>query len=65
MGSESEEPGFGTSLLLGLVVVVIAMQLPLVGGALHVLVLLTGLGLLIEAAVYGWQASLDDEYAGA
>jgi cytoskeletal protein CcmA (bactofilin family) len=55
LGFESGATRFGISLLVGLVLVLIAMNLPWVGGILRLLVILTGLGLLSEAALRGWQ----------
>ncbi len=63
MGFEPEDAGFGMSLLVGLVVVLVGMNLPFVGGLLRVLVMVTGLGLLIHAVRYSWNASREDEYA--
>ena len=47
--------GFGMALLLGLVVVVVLMNLPFVGGLLRVLVGLAGMGLVITTAADLWQ----------
>ena len=63
MGLEPEDTGFGMSLLVGLVVVLVGMNLPFVGGLLRVLVMVTGLGLLIDAVRYGWHRRGEDEYA--
>ncbi len=56
-GFEPEEAhGFGMSLLVGLVVVLVAMNLPFVGDLLRLAVVLTGLGMLVDAVLYGWHA---------
>jgi cytoskeletal protein CcmA (bactofilin family) len=47
--------GFGTALLLGLVIVGVAVNLPFVGGLLRLLVGLTGMGLLIVAVRDSWR----------
>ncbi len=63
MDFELEDTGFGMPLLVGLVVVLVGMNLPFVGGSLRVLVMVTGLGLLIDAVMYGWLGGGADEYA--
>lgn len=63
MGFEPEDAGFGLSLLVGLVVVLIGMNLPFVGGLLRVLVIVTGLGLLIDALRSAWLERRADPYA--
>ncbi len=50
------------SLFVGLAVVLIGMNLPFVGGLLGVLVMVTGLGLLVDAARYGWLRGGEDTY---
>ncbi len=55
VGFEPEDIHFGTSLLVGLVVVLVGMNLPFVGGLLRLLVILTGLGLLTQAAMHAWR----------
>lgn len=55
---------FGMSLLVGLLVVVIAMNLPFVGGILRLLVVMVGVGMIIIAAIDAWQHRLGDGYAG-
>ncbi len=62
LGFEPGDTGFGMSLFVGLVVVLIGMNLPFVGGLLGVLVMVTGLGLLVDAARYGWLRSGEDTY---
>jgi len=62
MGFEPEDIGFGLSLLVGLVVVLVGMNLPFVGGILRLLVVLTGLGLLVDA-MGGWYGRGEDTYA--
>jgi cytoskeletal protein CcmA (bactofilin family)/predicted anti-sigma-YlaC factor YlaD len=47
--------GFGAALLLGLVLVIAAMNLPFVGGVLRVLVGLAGMGLVIVTALDAWR----------
>lgn len=55
-GSEPESPhGFGTALLVGLVLLVVLMNLPWVGVVLRLLVGLAGLGLVVTTAQAGWQ----------
>lgn len=56
-GGEAAEGlrGFSLALLAGLVVLVIGMHLPLVGGPLRVVVVLTGLGLLFRKARDVWE----------
>jgi hypothetical protein len=51
---------FGLALLLGLVLVVAAMNLPFVGGVLRLLVGLAGMGLVITTARDMWQESRRD-----
>jgi cytoskeletal protein CcmA (bactofilin family) len=48
---------FGIALLVGLVVVTVAMEFPLVGPPVTFVVLLTGLGLLAQRAQSWWKAS--------
>ena len=62
MGFEPEDTGFGTSLLVGLVVVLVGMNLPFVGGLARALVVVTGLGLLVEAARDAWDRRGEDTY---
>ncbi|NNL66969.1 MAG: polymer-forming cytoskeletal protein, partial [Myxococcales bacterium] len=53
---EAESPyAFGASLLLGLAIVLVAANLPFLGGLVKILVLLTGLGLLLSTASEAWQ----------
>jgi len=47
--------GFGVVLLVGLAVTLVAMSLPWVGGLVAVIVVLTGTGLLVEAARDLWR----------
>ncbi len=55
-GSESESVwAFGTSLLLGLVILGVAANLPFLGGLVRFLVLLTGLGLLVTTGYEAWK----------
>ena len=49
--------GFGSALLLGLVILVIAVNLPFVGGLIRLLVGLTGMGLLAVSAIDAWRSS--------
>jgi hypothetical protein len=46
-------------LLVGLVIVLVGMNLPFVGGLLRLLVILTGLGLLVDAVRSGWLGRAD------
>ena len=62
-GFDPDAYGFGMSLLVGLVVVLIAMNLPFVGGLLRLLVVVTGLGLLVDGVRYGWHARGEETYA--
>ena len=62
MGFEPENTGFGTSLLVGLVVVLVGMNLPFVGGLARALIVVTGLGLLVEAARDAWDRRGEDTY---
>ncbi len=48
---------FGLALLVGLLVVILAITVPYVGGLVRVVVLLCGLGLLTERAVAAWRAA--------
>jgi anti-sigma factor RsiW len=53
------DPGshaFGLALLVGLTVVIVAIELPFLGAPVTVLIVLTGLGLLVERARHAWQA---------
>ena len=43
--------GFGAALAVGLLVVVLATHLPLIGGLIRILAVLTGLGLLVDHAL--------------
>ena len=63
IGFEPEDTSFGMPLLVGLVVVLIGMNLPFVGGLLVALVMLTGLGLLIQAVMFGWHGRRVDTFA--
>lgn len=47
--------GFGTALLLGLVIVAVAMNLPFLGAPLRLLVGLAGMGLLVVTAIDTWR----------
>ncbi len=51
MDFDPEETGLGRPLLVGLVVVLVGMNLPFLGGSLRVLVMVTGLGLIIDAVM--------------
>lgn len=53
---DADAQGFGLALLAGLAVVLVLAHLPFVGGPVHVVVLLAGLGLLIERARAAWIA---------
>ncbi len=56
-GAEPEgSHGFGMSLLLGLVLVLVATNLPFVGGVLRLLVALAGSGLVVASAQEAWRA---------
>ena len=55
--------GFGVGLLLGLVLVVAAMNLPFVGWLLRLLIALAGLGLLVTNAYESWRESRRARYA--
>ena len=63
MGFKPEVAGFGVSLLVGLVVVLVGMNLPFVGGLLRLLVMLTGLGLLIDGVLHVWHRSREATFA--
>jgi hypothetical protein len=63
LGFEPDNIGFGISLPVGLVVLLVGMNLPFVGGLLVALVMLTGLGLLIEAVMFGWHGRRAETYA--
>ena len=54
--SESGAQSFGLALLAGLAVVLVLAHLPFVGWPVHVVVLLAGLGLLIERGQVAWNA---------
>ena len=62
-GFGPERAGFGISLLVGLVVVVVGMNLPFLGGLVRLLVVLTGLGLLVDAVRHGWRRGGEATYA--
>jgi cytoskeletal protein CcmA (bactofilin family) len=47
---------FGLALLVGLLIVVLAIHLPFLGGLVRILAILTGLGLLVERARLAWSA---------
>jgi len=47
---------FGLALLVGLVIVVVASAIPFVGGPVRFVVLLIGLGLLVERVRSGWRS---------
>ena len=51
------------SLLVGLVVVLVGLNLPFVGELLGLLVVVTGLGLLVAAVMSGWYGREEDMYA--
>jgi cytoskeletal protein CcmA (bactofilin family) len=58
MKPEAETWGsFGLALLVGLVIVIAATQIPFVGFPVRFVVVLTGLGLLVERLRSGWQAA--------
>ena len=63
LGFEPENTGFGMSLLVGLVVVLVGLNLPFVGELLGLLVVVTGLGLLVAAVMSGWHGREEDMYA--
>ncbi|MGI9657376.1 MAG: zf-HC2 domain-containing protein [Gaiellaceae bacterium] len=50
---------FGASLFLGLVIVVVAANLPYLGGLVAVLVLLTGFGLCLMSIYQAWRGARD------
>lgn len=50
--------GFGLALLLGLVIVLVAMNLPFVGGLLRLLIGLTGMGLVVTTSLDLWRRPL-------
>jgi anti-sigma factor RsiW len=47
---------FGLALLAGLLVVLVVVHLPWLGWLVHAVVILTGLGLLVERARHAWRA---------
>jgi len=51
------QEGFGLALLAGLAVLALATSIPWLGGLVRIIVLLTGLGLLVRAAIRLWRAS--------
>jgi cytoskeletal protein CcmA (bactofilin family) len=58
MGFEPEDAhGFGVSLLVGLVLVLVGMNLPFVGGLLRLLAVVIGLGMLIDAVMSAWRVT--------
>jgi cytoskeletal protein CcmA (bactofilin family) len=60
-GSDPESVhAFGMALLLGLVIVVAAMNLPFVGGILRLLIALTGMGLLLTTVYDLWRSPRAD-----
>lgn len=64
MSFEPEDAhGFGVSLLVGLVLVLIGINLPFVGGIFRVLVVVIGLGMLIDVALDAWRRRGEESYA--
>jgi hypothetical protein len=49
--------GFGLALLVGLLVLTLLVNVPVLGWLVRVLAVLTGLGILVERAVSAWRAS--------
>ena len=47
---------FGLALLVGLVILVLAMHTPLLGGVVRAVAILTGVGLLADRARIAWSA---------
>jgi hypothetical protein len=64
MGFEAEDAhGFGISLIVGLVVALVGMNLPFVGGLLRLLIVVTGVGMLVDAAMERWRGRHENPYA--
>lgn len=56
LGEQTDKAGaFGRTLLLGLVVVAVAVNVPFVGGVLWIVGLLTGVGMLLRHVVESWR----------
>jgi hypothetical protein len=71
LGTEVTKPegesarSFGLALLVGLVIVIVACELPFLGGPLRFAIVLTGLGLLVDRVRSVWQGLHPRPFADA